>query len=166
MIKLRDILHSIEYKNLNTLDKNLYESYAMLGELLNPDYSYPYDEEGKGYWVFYDDQEFEFFVRMVYQPVEDGYWEIKMGWGDISKDQKYLRQHAREIDEKRSDTIAKIYKDEIIPFFMSQDFNNKLIIKPLDIKRYQFSIRLIKKFTPSNIKIIEDNKPNEIILMK
>ena len=153
------------YNKLNLVDKNLFESYWLLGELLNPEYSYDYKQEMKGYWIFEDNMGYEFFIRLVYQPVNKGYWEIKMGWVDLPKQSKYLRQPAREIDEKRSDTIAKIYRDEIIPFFINQDFNNTLKIIPLDIKRYQFSTRLVKKFTPNNIEIIE-NSPNEITLIK
>jgi hypothetical protein len=154
-----------DYIKLNIKDQNLFQSYWLLGELLNPINSYNYEEEAKGYWVFIDEHGYDFFVRIVYQPVGEGYWEVKFGWVDLPNQQKYLRQPAREIDEKRSDTIAKIYRDEVIPFFLNQDFNNNLLIIPLDIKRYQFSLRLAKKFTPNNIEIIED-KPNQIILKK
>lgn len=161
---LKIIEHPI-YNKLNLIEKNLFESYWLLGELLNPENSYDYKQEMKGYWVFKDNTGYEFFIRLVFQPVNEGYWEIKMGWEDLPKQSKYLKQPAREIDERRSDTIAKIYKDEIIPFFLDQDFNNVLKILPLDIKRYQFSIRLIKKFTPNNLKITE-NPPKEITLQK
>ena len=163
--ELQKILDDHTYGKLNLVDKNLFESYWLLGELLNPEYSYPYKQEMKGYWVFKDDTGYEFFIRLVFQPVDKGYWEVKMGWVDLPNQSKYLRQPAREIDEKRSDTIAKIYRDEIIPFFINQDFNNILKVIPLDIIRYQFSIRLVKKFTPDNIEIVE-NLPNEITLIK
>lgn len=163
--EINKIQQNSDYKLLNKKDQNLFESYWLLGELLNPNNSYLYETEMKGYWVFEDEYGYEFFIRMVYQPVKEGYWEIKMGWVDLPKQERYLKQPAREIDEKRSDTIAKIYRDEIIPFFLEQNFNNKLIINPIDIKRYQFSIRLVKKFTPNNIKIIE-TKPDLITLIK
>lgn len=169
MIKLKDIISEIqskqEYKELSVVDKNLYESYTLLGELLNPNNAYPYEKEINGLWTFKDDREHEFFVRLVYQPSNPSYWEIKMGWSDLDNSQRYQRQPEKEIDEKRSDTIAAIYRDEILPFFTNQDFNNTLIISPLDIKRYQFSIRLIKKFTPTNLTIVED-KPNKITITK
>ena len=163
--EFKKILDYPTYGELNLVDKNLFESYWLLGELLNPEYSYPYEQEMNGYWVFKDNRGYEFFIRLVFQPVDKGYWEVKMGWVDLPSQSKYLRQPAREIDEKRSDTIAKIYRDEIISFFINQDFNNILKVIPLDIKRYQFSIRLVKKFTPDNIEIVE-NLPNEIILIK
>lgn len=154
-----------DYIPLPPMDQNLFESYWMLGELLNPDNAYEYEELGKGYWVFEDIRGYEYFIRVVYQPVKDGYLEVKMGWVDLPKQEKYLQQPAREIDEGRSDTIAKIYRDEVIPFFQNQNLTDILIISPLDIKRYQFSIRLALKYTPTQITLIED-KPNKIILRK
>ena len=166
---IREEIHKInlshDYQELDIVGKNLFESYWLMGELLDPTNSYPYEELTKGYWVFEDDGGYEFFVRMLFQPVGEGYWEIKMGWVDLPKQQKYLQQSAREIDERRSDTIAKIYKDEILPRFISQNYHNTLKIIPLDIKRYQFTKRLINKYPHPDIKIVE-NKPKEIILTK
>lgn len=147
-------------------DKNLFESYWLLGELLNPDNSFKYSEEKTNFWVFTDNQGYDFFVRMVFQPVSTGdYWEIKMGWLDLEGQEKYLQQKARGIDEQRSNTIAKIFRDEIIPKFTNQNYSNTLIIKPLDIKRYQFSLRMVTKFTPKELKI-KENKPYEILIVK
>ena len=169
MLKLQDIINEIqsdsEYKNLSLNDKNIYESYAFIGELLTPQNAYSYKESPKGLFVFTDDLGFDYFVRMVFQPTSDPYFEIKMGWLDLPAQLRYKKQSEREIDERRSDTVAKIYKDEIMPSFINQTHNNKIIIKPNDIKRYQFSIRLVNKFTPKSLKIIE-NKPYEIIITK
>lgn len=168
-MKLYKILEKIQndnhYIELDDCDKNIFESYVLMGELLNPNNSYKYEQKYKGYFVFEDNQGYNYFVRIVYQPTKEPYFEIKMGWVDLEGDSKYLKQSEREIDERRSDTIAKIYRDEILPFFISQDKSNVLKIKPLDIKRYQFSIRLVKKFKNDKIEILE-NQPNEIILTK
>lgn len=163
--ELSKVVIDSDYVVLSPIDQNLFESYWMLGELLNPNNSYEYKELGNGYWVFEDSRGYEYFVRVVHQPVNDGYFEVKMGWVDLPKQEKYLQQPAREIDEGRSDTIAKIYRDEVIPFFLNQNLNSTLIISPLDIKRYQFSKRLVQKYTPNTISIIED-KPNKILLKK
>jgi hypothetical protein len=98
--------------------------------------------------------------------IDGGYYEIKMGWSDLDGQERYLQQKTRFWDDRRSDTIAKIYRDEIVPAFKKYNgiLSNELIIKPLDIKRYQFSIRLIKKLSPSNFEIDESNKPKEIII--
>jgi len=163
--ELSKVVIDSDYVVLSPIDQNLFESYWILGELLDPNNSYEYKELGNGYWVFEDSRGYEYFVRVVYQPINDGYFEVKMGWVDLPKQEKYLQQPAREIDEGRSDTIAKIYRDEIIPFFLNQNQNSTLIISPLDIKRYQFSKRLVQKYTPNTINIIED-KPNKILLKK
>jgi len=152
-----------DYTTLNILEQNLFESYWLLGELLNPNNAYEYSKVGNGFWVFEDSRGYDYFVRVLFQPTNEGYLEVKMGWVDLPKQEKYLQQPNREIDEGRSDTIAKIYRDEIIPFFQNQNLNNTMVISPLDIKRYQFSIRLVRKYTPNSIEIIED-KPNTITL--
>lgn len=173
MIRLKDVVDKIlidaDYIKLESyIDKNLFESYFILGELLNPDNSYNYKEKMRGYWVFTDNFGYDFFIRIFFQPLEEteSYFEMKMGWEDLEKQQKYLRQPAREIDEKRSDTIAKIYKEELIPFFLDQNLNDSLKILPLDIKRYQFFKRLVDKFTPKDKLEIIENKPTEITLKK
>lgn len=175
-MKLKDIFNEIvkdrDYQTLNDkLDKNIFESYYILGELLNPNNSYEYKEHETldGCWYFIDDHSGEFFVRLIYQPILKPYFEIKMGWLDVEDNSDiYKRSSKREIDDKRSDTIAKIYRDEILNRFLvlSQKLNCKeLKIKPLDIKRYQFSIRLISKFTDKNLFIIDEtNKPKEIVI--
>jgi hypothetical protein len=165
-----NIINDIDYNKLdNELDKNIFESYYLIGELLNPNNSYKYKEHEtlKHFWYFIDNHSGEFFVRLLYQPTLNPYFEIKMGWLDVNnKEDIYKRSSKREIDDKRSDTIAKIYKDEILKTFLklSTQLNcNELLIKPLDIKRYQFSIRLVNKFTPTDVfEIDESNKPKEI----
>lgn len=175
-MKLKDILNEIindnDYKKINGfIDKNTFESYYILGELLNPNNAYKYKkhETLDGCWYFIDNHSGEFFVRLIYQPILKPYFEIKMGWLDAEDSSDiYKRISKREIDDRRSDTIAKIYRDEILNYFikLSKELNcNELRIKPLDIKRYQFSIRLITKFTNSNLFTIDEtNKPKEIII--
>lgn len=171
MIKLIEILNQIktdnDYLQLNNfIDQNLYETYTILGELLDPNNSYDYQEKSKGFWTYIDINNNLFFVRLIFQPTTDPYFELKTGWIDNGKPRYDLPNNSTSQDwDKRSNTVAKIYKDEIIPFFNNQTLNDTLIIKPLDIKRYQFSIRLINKFKIHNTEIIE-NKPKEIIIKK
>ena len=63
--------------------------------------------------------------------------------------------------------MAKIYSEEILPMFLNQTISNELRIYPVyaDIKRYQFSIRMVKKFLNDKIEIIED-KPKMIKIIK
>jgi len=173
-MKLSTIFENIhksdDYKSLPDFfpEQSIFETYALLGELLNPNNAYEYSETNKSFWEFTDDLGFDFFVRFMFTPtgIDGGYYEIKMGWSDLDGQERYLQQKTRFWDDRRSDTIAKIYRDEIVPAFKKYNdiLSNELIIKPLDIKRYQFSIRLIKKLSPSNFEIDESNKPKEIII--
>jgi len=171
MIQFTSLLQDLEYQNFTNLtDKNLYETYTILGELLNPDYAYPYTQKIKGLWEYNDAVGNTYFVRLVYQPTDQPYFELKTGYYDENSKPKYdpsVPPNSTSQDwDKRSDTVAKIYRDEVIPLFLEQDLCNTLIIKPLEIKRYQFSVRLINKFTPTNIIDVEYNKPKSIILIK
>lgn len=172
MIKLTNILKHIslpDYQKMNIIDKNLYETYVMLGELLEPNNSYNYEEKIKGLWEYNDIVGNIYFVRLVYQPTNNPHFELKTGYYNEQDKPQYepsVPDNSTGKDwDKRSDTIAKIYRDEVIPMFLGQNITNILIIKPLEIKRYQFSVRLVDKFTPDVIKI-QYNKPQSIILTK
>lgn len=167
---LKEISSSLEYQHLpNDIDKNLYETYVILGELLNPNNSYPYEEKIKGLWEYNDVVGNTYFVRLIYQPTSPSHFELKTGYYNEYNKPQYnpsVPNNSTGKDwDKRSDTVAKIYRDEIIPMFLEQAICNTLIIKPLEIKRYQFSVRLVNKFTPDNIQI-KYNKPQSIVLTK
>ena len=105
---------------------------------------------------------------MVYQPITEGYFEVKPGWLDENNKPKYdkLPFKINSIDwDKRSDTVAKIYKDEFLPFFLNQNLTDLLKFKPIDNQRYYFSLRLVKKYKPTGCEIIEEF-PKTITLMK
>jgi hypothetical protein len=160
MIKLFDLL---------TEDWELNESIIM-GELLNPDESFSYEGD-KGLYFYKDSSDNEYFVRLAYQVTESPYFEFKTGWfeGNDRSKPRYdpaLPPNVTALDNnKRGNTVAKIYRDELIPRFEQNDLSNKLVIKPISSSRYQFSIRLVKKFTPSNMEVIEDY-PNSITIKK
>lgn len=180
MIKLGEILEEIrkeqDYKNLlNEEDQIIFEQFVELGEILNPNNSYNYSlKRGfKEVWEFNDKVGNTYFARIVYQPLKDPFFELKTGYYNDKGETIYdpnvpsmaPSSTAQDV-HTRGDTVAKIFRDEIIPYFLNQNLSNKLVIKPIDIKRYQFAIRMVNKFTLKNqIKIVE-NKPNEIILIK
>lgn len=178
MIKLTDILNQIQqdldYQILKghpeSNDQNLFETYTILGELLNPDNAYPYSQKTKDLWIYNDIKENTYFVRITFQPTSQPHFELKTGYFDKNNKPQYdpaTPENTTGIDwDKRSDTVAKIYRDEIIPYFINQSLSNVLIIKPLEIKRYQFSVRLVNKFTPIDRINIEYNKPQSISLIK
>ncbi len=175
MVSLKEI-HEIvkgvllEYRKKVQEEEILIEQEIYLAELLNPENSFEYKKEGKSIFVYQDRNENYYFVRITYQPTEDPHFELKTGWfenNDFTKP-KYdppLSPNSTSIDgNKRSNTVAKIYRDEIIPLFLNQEISDKLIFKPISDSRYQFALRLIRKFTPPELKIKEENK--QIIISK
>jgi hypothetical protein len=176
MIKLINILNQIQQDSdyqllkLKSSDQNLFETYTILGELLNPDSAYSYQQKTKDLWVYNDIEENTYFVRITFQPTNQPYFELKTGYFNKNNKPQYdpaVPENSTVKDwDKRSDTVAKIYRDEVIPYFLNQSLSNILIIKPLEIKRYQFSVRLVNKFTPTDQINIEYNKPQSISLVK
>jgi len=162
-------LELLEGKEFNVLERNLFETYITLVELLNPNNSYEYRKVGKGWFRYSDVVGNIYDVRITYQPVADPYFELKTWWYDENDKPIYqeLPSNSSSQDwDKRSNTIAKIYRDEIIPFFEEHlSYCNKLIFKPVDSQRYYFSKRLIEKFTPKDFKVVE-KYPTEIIITK
>lgn len=165
---INDLKKQNRYNPRNFAEENLYDSYILLAELLNPNNAYEYKQVGKGIWQYSDINDNEFFVRIVYQPVSNPYFEIKTWWADEDGKKQYdnLPRTVTAKDwDKRSDTVAKIFRDEIIPLFDNQDHSNKMIFKPVTESRYYFSLRMIKKFIPKEWNIIE-NFPKEIVVEK
>ena len=135
-------------------DEIIIENEVILGELLNPDNTLPYKGD-KGWFYYTDPNGVEFFVRAFYNPVRE-YIELKTGWiNDQGKPQyepsvPYGNEQTSTKDiHSRSDTVAKIYRDEILPFFDNQDLSDILVIDPISSSRGKFAERMVKKFTPS-----------------
>lgn len=129
--------------------------------MLNIENTFEYKYNGKEYAEFTDQEGYDFFVRLV-----PPHFELKMGWKDLEGQKRYLRQPSREIDVRRANTVAKIYKLHLLPFFLEQTLSDVMLVKPLDSKRYQFSIRMLRKFNnDKEIEIIEDY-PTQIQLIK
>lgn len=137
-------------------DELILQNEIILSELLDPENSYEY-EGSKGLYYYKDVNNVKFFVRLTYQPLSDPYFELKTGWINKQGKPQYepstppLSPDSSAIDlDKRSNTVAKIYRDEILPFFKEQDLSNKMVIKPISPSRSRFSRMLINKFTPKN----------------
>ena len=147
---------------------NVFESYFLMAELLNPEHAYKYKKENRNLFTFIAKNDIEYFCKIVYQPLEKNpFLEFKLGWLDESGKHHYEKSDNIEyIDEFRSDTIAKIWRDEILPIYKNQDLTDKLVINPLnkDIKRYLFALKMIQKFKEDWFNIIED-KPKLITLI-
>ena len=144
-------------------DELIIENEIIIGELLDPDEAYPY-EGSKGYYEYKDISGDIFFVRIHYIP--NKYMEFKTGW--INKQGKaqyepsvppYSDNSSAIYVTKRSDTVAKIYRDEILPLFEKQKLTNIMVIKPISTSRMKFAERLVRKFTPIDKFDIEYGSP-------
>lgn len=151
-------------------DELIITNEVIMGELLNPDYSYPYEKVSKGFFTYEDLNGVKFFVRAAYVPEPQNYFEFKTGWFDEDKKATYeppnppTSPNSSAIDwDKRSDTVAKIYRDEILPFFKQQTLTDTMVIKPISSSRMKFAERLVKKFTPNEFKIKFKNREIQII---
>jgi len=165
-----EITHYFKTHPYSELDEFLIIEETIMGELLNPNYAYPYQGE-KGYYEYKDMNDVTFFVRMSYSSIKwdknnDGYMEFKTGW--VNDDGKAVYEpsvppnskKSSSIDkDKRSDTVAKIYRDEILPLFEKQSLTNIMLIKPISSSRMVFAERLVKKFTPTDKFDIEYGSP-------
>jgi hypothetical protein len=164
-MKLIDILKRIQQNqdypiNLDWHDQNLYESYAIVSELLDPSNAYQYQKVGKTTWSYEDVLGNTFYAKLAYIPKladnQEDYIELKTFWIDDSGKPQYSDFNTKSTSQdlhKRSDTIAKIYRDEIIPFFINQSITNQLRIVPVDKVRYRLSKMMASKYTPSNMTI-------------
>ena len=148
--ELKEFFETNEY---SLKDELILENEIILSELLDPEDSYEY-EGNKGLYYYKDANHVKFFVRLTYQPLSDSYFELKTGWLSSQGKPQYepstppLSPDSSAIDlDKRSNTLAKIYRDEILPFFKQQDLSSKMVIKPISPSRSRFSRMLISKFT-------------------
>lgn len=165
-----EIRNYFEKHSYSLEDELIMENEIWLGELLDPNNAYPY-EGSKGYFKYKDMSDVGFFVRLTYQPESDPYFELKTGWFNEKGEAKYdpstgptVNKNSTAKDwDKRSNTVAKIYRDELLPFFEKQNLTNKIIIKPISDSRTKFTERLIKKFTPTGKFDIKYGSPTIII---
>lgn len=158
-----------QYEPKNFLEESNLTSSLLLGELLNPDHAYQYINNG-GLFMFKDDDNIIFGAIMNSGTGKLGnYCEFKTFWFDPETRRriydKLPQNSSGIIGTRRSDTVAKIFRDEIIPNFKKQDFANILVFNPVSNQRYLFSIRMIKKFIPKDWEI-EENYPKQIIIKK
>lgn len=166
MIKLMEIWDEIvqemidkgQYRPINDADRNVLNTHIMLGELLDPSNAYEYSVYKNEIYYFDDSGGNMFCARLVFQPTAKPFYEFKTWWVEDGKAvYNRLPDNTPASDwSKRSDTVAKIFKDEIIPKFEKQRSTNRMSIIPVDSKRYQLSIRMVKKFIPNDWTIIEE----------
>ena len=173
-MKLKDILKvSVREgaKMYSEEEQFLVEEAVLIAEILNPNESFKYDGE-RGTYYYYDSTKNMFFIRLAYQPTKTPHFELKTGWFEDNNPKKprYEPSLPNNVSIKdtniRGNTLAKIYRDEIIPFFNSQNLTDLIIVKPMSISRYKFSVRMIQKFTPKKMTVNENPKSMTVTITK
>ena len=140
--------------------QDVYETYALLSEFLDSTNAYEYNQSGKTTWSYKDALNNEFYIKLAYIPGlqqnDVGYLELKTFWTDESDIPQYTDFNGNTTNkdlQKRSDTVAKVYHDEVIPFFQSQNLTKELRIIPVNDVRYRLSQMMVKKYTPEDYRI-------------
>lgn len=141
------------------------EEDQLMVKVVNPNGEiFEYRESNiKGLFIYKDSYNNLYFARILFNPINnDPYFEFKTGWFEDNDKSKpkydpHLPPNTTGMDNlKRRNTVGKIYRDEILPFFkQNQNLSNKLYIKPISHSRHVFSQRLVKNHTPKDFNIEE-----------
>ena len=165
---IEDIKSKGQYHYTEDWEKNWLYSNLMLSELLNPNNAYEYKNHKNELWYFDDSTDIRFCAFMNFNPGKTPFCEFKPWWVDPTTNRRiydHLPPTTSRDWDRRSDTVAKIFRDEIIPKFKNQTYANLLVINPVDSQRYQFSLRMVKKFIPKGWSI-DEHFPKQIIIRK
>lgn len=155
-------------------EENLYTTYILISELLDPNNSYDYKETIKHVYKYTDMFGVVYGVRFTYNltkigdGVDTDYFELKTWWEDENGGLHYGDDSGKSSNmdmDKRANTLAKIFRDEILPFFKTQKLSSTFIVRPIDKFRYRLSIILINKFIPTGWEV-EEKYPKMIIVTK
>lgn len=164
-MRLVDILKKIqndkEYpSNKSWHEQNLYENYEIVSELLDANNAYEYEKVGRATWKYEDVMKQDFYVRINYIPdigdKDSSYLEFKTYWTNDDGKPMHSDFNGKSTSQdlnRRSDTVSKIYRDEVIPFFKNQDLTTELRVIPVDSIRYRLFKMMVKKYTPTYMKI-------------
>lgn len=139
----------------------------LIFEFFEPNNSYTYEKVGVGLWKYKDEGGNIFFVSCS-KVDRNSYLEFETWWEDSSGNKIYdkVPKIGNNVElNKRGNTISKIFRDEIIPMFQSMKKYNSIVILPVTISRYLFTMRMIKKFIPETWKIVE-TYPKQIVIKK
>ena len=161
--------HKCWHDNTPITEETLFEEEdRLMVEVVNPDGErFKYEESNiKGLYTYKDSKDNLYFARITYSPSSPPRFEFKVGWfedNNISKPkyEPYLPSNVTGMDNlQRRNTVAKIYRDEILPFFKkNQNIAKQLDINPISNSRYIFSQRLVQNHTPENYNIdLRDGK--------
>ena len=166
-------MHKVMLQNLDEDNSTLSYDLELFLELANPNHSYDYEEVESNLWEFKD--KYQNTVQVEYFP-SVGY--VNSHFNVIDKDgvefkmYDYLNDKSRLTpftffhghDERRSDTIAKIILNEIVPNYLISNSQQLLKMMPITSYRYQIFLmiaKLIKQRYPQ-VEIQEKGNKQEI----
>jgi len=180
MIKLSKILSEAIQKTskqgLNEYESVLFADVLLFQELANPNHAYDYKEIEPNLWEFQDRYlntiQVEYFPDVKYvntQFVVEDKNGVEFISFDIDKDKDRIAPFTfhHNKDERRSDTIAKIILDEVVPKYLINKNSGVLKIAPIDNYRYQIFYKiaeLIKNKYPQ-VEIQEKGDKKEIWIL-
>ena len=158
---LKQITEEAGYPKDKSWEKqNLYETYAIISELLDANNAYEYEKVGRATWKYEDITKQDFYVRINYIPdigdKNSRYLEFKTYWTNEDGKPMHSDFNGKSTSQdlnRRSDTVSKIYRDEVIPFFKNQDLTTELRVMPVDSVRYRLFKMMVKKYTPISMRI-------------
>ena len=146
----------------------------VLSELLTTENYYPYEKKGRYSWFYNDFANVRFYVKLLADNNEFSIFSLKSGYynelGNSTVDpavpEKSKAKDEPELWDKISNTVAKIFKDEILPMFLSSKNIKTIYVDPVSLARYNLSFRMFKKFIPLDKIEIKEVKSTRIYLNK
>lgn len=163
-------LHSNSNFNLSSiLEKILLESYTLIGENIDLDNVYDYQNQGTSIWFFVDNHDIQHYTKVNYNPgIEDKQITVKFFW--IGKDNKPKYDKPPYTDEKVFNTHLKIFVNEILPLLKSYENHfgiDYITLDPTDKIRYRlYRIALNSIIDKSKYSIEENDKKNLIYIKR
>lgn len=149
MIKLMDLLSQIiqesKQKQLNEVEVVLFEETELFCELGDPNNSYKYKEVAHDIWEFEDRFGNILGVQINANKYVDSFFKVKNLSGkelrvfDVTKIEGNIdpNTYHNGTDERRSDTICKILRDEIIPKYLINKKPQLIKLHPLNDYRHK-----------------------------
>lgn len=154
MIKLTELLSQIIQecvnRNLNEKDSTIFEECHLFLELADPNASYKYKEISLNVWEFQDRYSnvlgVEFnpgnkYVDAYYKMKDLNGREVKVFDYESNKDALDPLSFQGGSDERRSDTICKILRDEVIPKYLINKNPQLIKLHPLNDYRYKIFMK-------------------------
>ena len=167
---LSNIIQEGKIKQLSDFDYVDFAESKLFLELANPDMALPYSEEEPDVWTFTDLYGNKLGVFITPRGFIKSFFSVKDKSGktqrsfDLQRDEEALDKNSYKIgeDERRSDTIAKIILDEIIPrhlsekrsmiqFQMINEYRYKIFEKIADLAKEKYPDLDIQKSPRTNL---------------